>query len=109
MKTTTLNELRNYISLEAPEYSNDGVGGSTVNWVKVADLWAKIEPLSVREVFSKHQAEGRITHRITIRYRKDVLPEMRLKKGSRLYEIIGVMNELERNRWLQLECKELQL
>ncbi len=109
MKSTSINELRHFLSLERPELIADGYGGSERLWVKATDLWAKITPASTREILSKDQMESEITHRIIIRYRKDVLPEMRLRKEERIFEIIGVLNEMERNRWLQLECKEQQL
>lgn len=109
MKNNSINELRHFLSLERPELTTDGYGGNERTWVKVTDLWAKITPVSVRETLAKDQVESEITHRIIIRYRTDVLPEMRLRKEGRIFEIIGVMNEMERNRWLQLECKESQL
>ncbi len=109
MKNTSINELRHILKLERPELTTDGYGGSERLWINVTDLWAKIEPLSTRETLLKDQVESEITHRIIIRYRTDVLPEMRLRKEGRVFEIIGVLNEMERNRWLQLECKEKQL
>lgn len=109
MKNTSINELRHFITLERPELTADGQGGNERLWVKVTDLWAKIEPLSTSEQFSKDQVESKITHRIIIRYRDDIYPDMRFIKGQRSFEIIGVLNEMERNRWLELQCKEQQL
>ena len=109
MRNTSINELRHFITLERPELTADGQGGSDRQWVKVTDLWAKIEPLSTNETFSKDQVESEITHRIIIRYRDDIYPDMRFIKGQRSFEIIGVLNEMERNRWLELQCKEQQL
>lgn len=109
MQNTHMNELRTRLALERPELNSDGAGGSSLTWVKVADVWAKIKPVSSTENFTNHQTANRLTHQITIRYRDDVLPEMRLTKNERVFEILDVMNHQERRRWLFLDCREQQL
>ncbi len=104
-----ISDLRHRLELEEPQLTPDAGGGAAINWVKVADLWGFIEPLSGRESFIEHQTETVLTHKIIIRFRHGVLPEMRLRHGTRVFEIISVMNEKERNVWLQLECKEQRL
>ena len=106
---TKINDLRHRLALEEPQLAPDAGGGAAINWVKVADLWGSIEPLSGHESFIEHQTETVLTHKIIIRFRQGVLPEMRLVQGSRVFEIISVINEKERDVWLQLECKEQRL
>jgi SPP1 family predicted phage head-tail adaptor len=106
IKTINLSDMRHRLELEQPQRTSLSGGGVSVTWVKLADIWASITPLKMREHFTRHQVNSEITHSITIRYRADVRPEMRLVKGTRVFEIISVLNEQERNRWLQLECSE---
>lgn len=106
MKSVFLSDMRHQLALERPERTCLPGGGVSESWVKIGDIWASIKPLAMREVFKHHQVDSQITHRITIRYRNDVRPEMRLVKGTRIFEIISVLNEKERNRWLLLECHE---
>ena len=107
MNDTNLSDLRHRLALERPELTPDSGGGTTVTWVKLADIWASITPLRMIEQVSGHQIGARLTHKIIIRYRDGVLPEMRLNSGSRIFEIISVLNEKERNHWLHLECTEI--
>lgn len=109
MKNFKISDLRHRVTLQAPQLTPDSGGGAAISWVDQAELWAYIDPLSGNEQFSKHQTETILTHKIVIRYRADVRPEMRLQKETRYFEIISVMNESERNRWLELECKEQSL
>ncbi len=106
MKKISVSDLRHRVALERPELTTDSGGGADITWIKVVDLWASIEPLSGLERFLDHQTQSVLTHKIIIRFREDVLPEMRLRKGARVFEILSVMNEQERNHWLALDCKE---
>lgn len=106
MKNISINDLRHRLSLEQPQLAPDTGGGASISWVKITDLWARIVPLQTREVFNDEQTKNFLTHQITIRYRDGVLPEMRLTKGARIFEIIGVMNEKERRQWLHLDVRE---
>ena len=44
--------------------------------------------------------------RIIIRYLSGIVPKMRVKYGSRIFDILSVINVSERNRELQLMCRE---
>ena len=106
MKSYNIADLRHRLELEAPELTPDTGGGASITWIKEADVWGLIEPLRGQEQFKEHQTETIVTHTIIIRHREGLLPEKRLRKGQRLFEIIAVINEKERNHWLKLECKE---
>jgi head-tail adaptor len=46
---------------------------------------------------------------VTLRYRAGVQPDMRFRKGVRLFLIVTVVNSDERNRWLTCQCEEREL
>ena len=107
MNDMNLSDLRHRLALERPDLTPDSGGGTSVTWIKIADVWASITPLRMIERFTGHQTGARLSHKIIIRYREDVLPEMRLTTIDRVFEIISVLNEKERNHWLHLECTEI--
>lgn len=109
MKNIKISDLRHRLALQKPELTPDTGGGSSISWVTIADIWAFIKPLSGSEKFQSHQTQTIITHKIIIRHRTGVLPEMRLLKDNRVFEIVAVINEMELKRWLQLECIEQAL
>ena len=101
--------LRHRVLLESAGKVADGGGGSTVIWEEVAALWVAIKPLSGHELFSAGQFSSRLTHQITLRYRTPLLPEMRFRKGNRIFQIRVVLDVDERSRWLQALCEEREL
>ena len=41
-----------------------------------------------------------------MRYLSGIVPKMRVKVGSRIFDILSIINVDERNRELQLMCRE---
>lgn len=107
MKKINIGDLRQRVTIEGYVVSSDGYGGRPKSWVPVATVWAKVEPLRGREYFEAHQIKTEVTHRVIIRYRPDVTPEMRVKVGDNRYLLIeSVIDIEERHRFLELICRE---
>lgn len=96
--------MRERVTIEQETATPDGYGGYANTWATVATVWAKVEPLSGREQIEADKLQGVVNTRVTIRYRSDVVPGMRLVWGSRNYNIRAVISEEERDRFLQLTC-----
>lgn len=104
-----IGELRHRLTIQTENPVADGGGGQGDPWaspVTVATVWGRVEPLSGSEGLRAMQLEDRVTHRVTIRYRKGITASQRIKFDSRLFNIRAVINVGERNRWLQLLCEE---
>ncbi len=101
--------LRHRVILESMTKLDDGGGGVSVIWEQVAPLWVAIKPLSGRERLAAGQYASRLSHEITLRYRTLALPEMRFRKGSRIFEITAVINVDEKSQWLRALCAEREL
>jgi len=101
--------LRHAVILYAPVETQNTYGEPEVRWQKVADLWARIEPLQGREYFAAKQAVSEIEARLTIRYRSDVTAKMKITHGAIDYLIEAIINPEERNRELQLMCRRMNL
>lgn len=100
--------LRHRLTLETPNTTADSFGEETeAPYTTLATVWGSIEPLSGNERLRMQQVQAEVTHRVRIRYRSGVTPELRVKFGTRYFNILSVTNWEERNRELEIMCKEL--
>ena len=101
--------LRNLITLQAPVGVSDGIGGLTTTWTDQATVNANIEPVSAKVQLMAQQNLGAITHTIELRYTAvGIKSSWRVKFGTRYFALIAPpINVFERNRDLQLLCKEV--
>ncbi len=67
---------------------------------------ASIEPLRGRELFAAQEHHSDITIRVRIRYRAGIIAAQRVLYGSRVLNILAVLNREERNIELELMCSE---
>lgn len=104
-----IGRLRHRLTLEAASRTPDGGGGAVEAWSTVAQLWGQIYPTAGTEIVAADGIKGRVSHEITLRYRPDVMPAMRLASGSRRFEIAAVIDIDERRRWLKCLCVERDL
>lgn len=85
----------------------DGYDNTSV--ATFATLYAKIEPLRSREKFEAQQLSVKTTHKITIRYSAlniGITTKDRVKLGSRFFNIQGIININEDNKFIQLNVQE---
>lgn len=104
----TIGAMRERFALEQPVRTGDGGGGAAVTWETVAELWAAARPISGDERLRHDQLSGRITHEVWIRHRAGVVPAMRLRQDTRVYDIVAVI-EVERRARLKCLCEERSL
>jgi SPP1 family predicted phage head-tail adaptor len=101
-----IGKLRHRVTIEQVTETRDADGSVIETWATYATVQASIEPVSGREYFAVQSTQADVTHRIYTRYVSAVVPRMRVKYGSRIFEILSVINTGERNRELQLMCRE---
>lgn len=100
--------LRRRLDFESPATTKDSFGEvAEAPWALETTLWGSIEPLIGRELLQAQQVQAAVTHRVRVRYDSTIGPDMRIAYGSRSFEILAVMNPEERNRELEIMCKEL--
>jgi len=88
--------LRHRIELQAPVEVRDPVTGLISHgWETKATVRAAIEHSSAREFIQSQAMQAQITARITIRYRADVQPTWRALYRGRIYNIHGVLPDLD--------------
>lgn len=76
-------------------------------WNDILSTWANINPISGKEYYSAETINSDLTHKIRLRYRKGITPDMRILYKDRIFNIVSVINEYEKNAILQLMCREL--
>lgn len=98
---------RHKITIQERLTGQDSYGAPMESWTDLATAWASIEPLSGRELYAAQELNSEINVRIKMRYRPGVLSSMRILYGTRIFDILAVVDIEERHRVLELLCKEM--
>lgn len=102
--------LRERVSIQERSETSDGGGGVSFTWANIATnptVSARVEPLRGFEQLQGLGLQGRVTHRVTLRYRDDVTIGNRFLWGA-----IGLnvkspgINEDERSRYVTFLCEQ---
>jgi SPP1 family predicted phage head-tail adaptor len=77
------------------------------NWKDTFQARVGIFPISSRELLTEEFRQAEISHRVVLRYMPGISSKMRIKFGTRIFEIITApVNAQERDFELVLFCKE---
>ena len=60
------------ITIQEMSNSSDDYGGQNVSWITQSTVWAAVEPLTGREVWSSDQNNSRVNSKMVIRYQADL-------------------------------------
>lgn len=106
MRQTPTGKRNKYVAIEQPvaPASRFATGGT---WAEVCKAWVSIEPLAGRELWNAQQVQSLVTHRIRMLYRAGITSAMRVKWGSRYFNIASVINPEEANVELELMATEV--
>ncbi len=99
--------LRHKVIIEKPTEVTNSIGEIITTWSTFATVWAEILPLSGKEYWSSKQVNSEVTGKIRIRYKSGITPKMRVKYGTRIFNIEAIMNYLEKNIEIILLVKEV--
>ena len=99
-------KLRSRIIIERETHTPNDSGGQNITWSTYKKVKALVKPKSGTERVRGMQLESPLTHTITIRYTKDILPTDRINFNGRYMQIRAVVDIEERNRWIELSCQE---
>lgn len=99
-------QLRHRLKLQEATETRDGHGGITRDWETYTVRWGSVEPLRGRELFAAQQVNAEITHRVRLRHCGDLTTSHRLVLGTCNLNILSILNPEERNRELEVMCKE---
>jgi len=96
------------ISIQTKTHAADTGGGDVPTWSTITDGTrpADIRPVSGPERFDADQLQQVVSHKVVTRYIAGVTTKHRILFGSRVFDIVDVINWGERDRELALMCLE---
>lgn len=100
-------KLRHRVTIQEKSVTRDSFGAEVITWVEFAEVWGSVEPLRGREFIEGRQMAASVDHRVRIRQRSGISPEMRVSYDSRVFEIRAVLHVNEAQREMHLMCQEI--
>ena len=89
--------LRQRIEVQSASEVKDSVGGVDFSWSTDNTRWGSIQQLTADERKAHGQLEGSNTVKIVLRYYAGLTISQRLKYGTRIFNIVSLQNEMERD------------
>ena len=103
LRAGTLNKR---VVIQQRSRARTAMGAEDDVWVDTATVWAGITGVSGSAYFSALKNGVEITHKVTMRWRSDVLADCRIKYGNRYFEIVFPSDPEEAHESLEIICKE---
>lgn len=95
-------------TIQERQFGQNGYGETTQDWTNVITIRCGVFPISGREFFDKEAVNPELTHKVYMRYVRNVVkPDMRILYDNRIFLITSIIDYQERHMELQLVCKEL--
>jgi len=92
-------KLRHRVRIDSPAFAQDATSGAmTPDWTLLANVWGSIEPLSARDFVAAQAVQSKVSARIVIRYRSDIVAGMRAVHDGMAYLIEGVLRDADSGR-----------
>ncbi|MCK5605440.1 phage head closure protein [Candidatus Pacearchaeota archaeon] len=109
--------LKQRLTIQVKTETPDGMGGAIVEWLEKdwTEVWAAVIPLRGEELVESMKLEGKVTHRIEMRYRRQlysllspspVVKRLYWRKRDRYFNIRSVINVREANEKLEIMAEE---
>lgn len=99
-------ELLQRLEIQSATSTRDVMGQPVVTWATSSTRWASIKSLNSREAYYSKTVRPEVTHKIRMRYFSGLVAADRLKEGSRIYDIGGIINVDERNISYEIDAIE---
>ena len=100
-------QLRHRLTVQNAPTTTDALGGQSHAFSDGLSFWARVVPAREEELQNANQTKAKITHKITVRHRTDITPTSRLKFGTRVFEVVQVLNREERDQQLDIMALEI--
>lgn len=102
-------ELKKRVTFCARQPGRDAAGGVAYSWSDAFSAWAKLDPLSGRELLAAQAVHAEITTEIWVRYRPalsdpQAAAALRIRYQGRYYNILSVIDVEERHQWVVCQC-----
>lgn len=105
-------KLRYLVAIESQVTTRDSFGAQQNSWGTFATVYAGFQPLTGRELEAAQKINAEINSRVTIRYLRGLVPEMRVNwtdsqaGRNRIFDVLAVLDTDERHVTMDLLCAE---
>jgi SPP1 family predicted phage head-tail adaptor len=104
-------QMRTKLIYQEASTAPDSYGDPIETWADVATVWARLRPLSGREIFYAQQVHAQTTHEVVARYIAAIKPTGRFtvadgSNPARVLNILGVDDTDSRRVELTISCLE---
>lgn len=94
------------VTIQQRGAAKDGFGQATQTWTDLLSCWARIEPLSGRELVMAQAQNAEVTHLVEIIYRPTITAAMRVVYQGRIFNVLSVIDPDMAHVSLELLCSE---
>lgn len=94
------------VTLQSRSSTPNGFGQASQTWSDVLTCWARLEPLSGRELMLAQATSAEVTHQVEIFYRPSITAAMRVVYQGRFFNILSVIDPDMAHVTLELLCSE---
>ena len=98
--------LRHKITFQQLTVANDTWGHSAETWTDQVTTYASMWTLRGTERMESLKLDNEITHKIRVRYKRDLHPKMRIKFGERYLNILSMVDPDERHIYYEIMASE---
>jgi SPP1 family predicted phage head-tail adaptor len=99
-----IGEFRYRIILKSKQNNVNDNGFNTETWTTVATVWSKVENLFGKEYFAAAAVHAENTVKFTIRFRKNLTPDMQIEFNNKDYDIVHIDNIKYGNRFIEIKA-----
>jgi SPP1 family predicted phage head-tail adaptor len=92
-----IGKMRHPVTIQKLELAQDEYGEMIESWQDLAKAWASIDTVSGNEFIAASGQNAQTTHRITMHYRGDLDPTMRIVSGGVNYKITALLPNNDRS------------
>jgi SPP1 family predicted phage head-tail adaptor len=103
--------MRHQVVIEQRSTAQDTTGAQVNTWTSLGTFDANVSPVTGRELVTAQAIGAEISHEVTLRYDPIFADPVaasayRVRYGTRLFDVKGVVNDEERDRMITLRCTE---
>lgn len=98
-------DLDQRVRIETQSNASDGYGGSVLTWTLLAEVWARVRPVSGRERAEAAAVEAPALYRVVIRRRSDLTEGMRVVWNGQAFNLRFIADGGGREPYMTLDAE----
>lgn len=106
-KTSDIGSMRERVSIQSQAQTVDAAGAITTTWTEVTTCWARMKPVSMKQLMLAGRDESERVYSMTIRYRTDITTAHRIVWRTRKFDVQGVNDPTEQRQFLECLLREI--